>query len=591
MTEPPARTAAFKSPHEPTRVTRACPSLADDSLVASHGQLVTVVQVKDYLVTVSLLALCGALGCSGSHSDANDSGSLKAGSGACVDACGPIGAGGVSGAAAQPSGTAGKTGGAGSDDAAAGESATGGAGSQYGPKYFRLGDNPGYYGSGIDRRESAQLSVAAGATSLRTTLPEYYLQQWGDGIESDDYASYLPLGLGHHVCFLIGPSHEHSNAPASASNDDLAHYSPKNLYEPIFLANGDVNPDNYWAAYVARVAKTYGPYLDIYEVWNEPDQVGGNWQATKTWDTEPPNPSDLIWWNDTIFSYVRMLRITHEVVHQFDSDASVTVGGIGYGTFLSALLRYTDEPKAGAVTSDYPDTAAKYLDVVSYHYYPVFGGGSSDQGVDGLLAARDDYRTRLDAAGAGARQFVVTETGAPRYAVGGNVGGAQYSASYLVKAMTLGHFEGLIGIDWFAQGDGAAEGASSDSFQYMGLYFDYSKATQVSEVKISPQGQAYAWLSTWLPGSAPDPAALAALDLPDLIRGAAFTTVAGHLYVLWARTSSDEGATATFALPASTPATVHSFDLILGPSEATVPPSDGAISLSLSGMPVVLEID
>ncbi len=533
-------------------------------------------------LSVASVVACGSSGSDGAKA------SGAGGTASCTESCDPNGGAstGASGASAQ----GGVGNGTGGSAPSGGASATGGAGTPYGPKYFRFGVNPGFYGSGIDRRESSQLSVQAGATSLRTTLPEYYLKQWGDGIESEDYASYTPLGLGHHVCFLIGPTHEHSNAPASAQDYELAHYSPKNLYEPIFLASGEVNPDNYWAAYVARVAKTYGQYLDMYEVWNEPDQVGGNWQATQAWDTAPPKPADLIWWNDTVFSYIRMLRITHEVVHRFDSDASVTVGGIGYGSFLSALLRYTDEPKAGAVTADYPDTAAKYLDILSYHYYPVFGGGSSDKGVEGLIAARDDYRTRLDAAGAGARQFVVTETGAPRYAVGGNVGGAQYAASYLVKAMTLGHYEGLVGIDWFAQGDGAAMGASMDSFAYMGLFFDYSKAMQVSDVKISPQGQAYAWLASWLSGSAADPDALAALALPDTVRGAAFATDAGHLYVLWAHTTDDESATASFALPASGAATVHTFDLAKGASKASAMPSGGKVTLSLTGMPTAIEV-
>ena len=533
----------------------------------------------------AVCALSCALACGSSKSD--DQGNAHAGNAACAEGCAASGSNGTSGG--EPGTAASGGNGSGGATPSAGASATGEMARVYGPKYFRLGDNPGFYGSGIDRRESAQLSVAAGASSLRTTLPEYYLQKWGDTIEVEDYASYLPLGLGHHVCFLIGPSHEHSNAPADAQDYELAHYSPKNLYEPIF-EDGNVNPNNYWAAYVERVVKTYGQYLDMYEVWNEPDQVGGNWQATEAWDKTPPNAKDLIWWNDSIFSYIRMLRITHEVVHKFDQDASVTVGGIGYGTFLSALLRYTDEPKAGAVSAEYPNTAAKYLDILSFHYYPVFGGGTSDAGADGLLAARDDYRARLQAAGAGDRQFVVTETGAPRYAVGGMVGGTDYAASYLLKVMTLGHYEGLVGIDWFAQGDGAAIGASTDSFAYMGLYFDYSKAMQVSDAKLSPQGQAYAWLKGWLPNTAADPGALAKLELPEGVRGAAFLADdERHLYVLWAHTTTDETATATFSLPASGPASVRTFSLEKGETLATVEPSGGRIALSLSGTPTVIE--
>ena len=284
-----------------------------------------------------------------------------------------------------------------------------------------------------------------------------------------------------------------------------------------------------------------------------------------------------------------MLRVTHEVVHRFDTDASVTVGGIGYGSFLSALVRYTDEPKAGAVSAEFPEKADKYLDIVSYHYYPVFSGGSSDQGVDGLLSARDDYAARLSAAGVGARQFVVTESGAPRYAVGGKVGGTDYAASYLIKAMTLGHYQGLLGIDWFAQGDSAAVGASTDSFAYMGLYFDYSKATQVSDTKISPQGQAYAWLATWLPNTAADPDALAALALPASVRGAAFRTEGGKaLYVLWAHTTADESAQAEYSLETAGAVSVRRFDVTKGASTATVKPSGGQAVLALTGMPTVI---
>jgi len=527
--------------------------------------------------------------CGGSN-ESNAVNGAHAGNASCVEECGTSGSPGLpAGASGSANGAAGAGNDPGTGDA--GASAMGQPGTGYGPKYFRFGDNPGYYGSGIDRRESAQMSVAAGASSLRTTLPEYYLQKWGEEIEVADYAAYQPLGLGHHVCFLIGPSHDHSNAPADASDSELAHYSPKNLYEPIFNGDGSVNSNNYWAAYVEKVAKNYGPYLDMYEVWNEPDQVGGNWQATEAWDKTPPNPKDLIWWNDSIFSYVRMLRITHEVVHKFDQDASVTVGGIGYASFLSALLRYTDEPNTGAVSADYPHTAAEYLDILSFHYYPVFGGGSSDAGVDGLLKARDDYRAQLAAAGAGERQFVVTETGAPRYAVGGNVGGAEYSASYLIKVMTLGHYEGLVGIDWYAQGDGAAVGASTDSFAYMGLYFDYSKAMQVSDAKLSPQGQAYAWLRNWLPNTAADSSALAQLELPDSVRGAAFLTDdAHHLYVLWARTATDESATAEFSLPTSGTAVVHTFSVDSGEKVTMVEPNAGKVALELNGVPTAIEV-
>ncbi len=529
----------------------------------------------------------GALGLVLAACSSSGGGAGKGAAGGTSGANGNAGASSA-GSSGDPTGTSGDS----SAGSSAGNGASGsGTGSGTGPTGFRRGVNPGYYGAGIDRRESAQLSVAAGASSLRSPLPEYYLKQWGDDIEVGDYAYYQSIGLDRIVVFLEGPTAEHSNAPAGASTDDLSHYSPKNLYEPIFLADGSVNPNNYWAGYVARVVQNYGAYVDTFEVWNEPDQVGGNWQATTTWDTAAPKAADLMWWHDSVFSYIRMLRVTWEVVHKLHPSCRVTAGGIGYDTFLAALLRYTDEPKAGAVTADYPDTGAKYLDLVDYHYYPVFGGGSSDHGVDGFLQARDSYRARLTSAKAGDREFLVTESGAPRYALGTYPGGTDYSASYLLKCMTLAHYEGFVGVDWFAQGDGAKPGASMDSFQYMGLYLNYADAMTTAEAKLSAQGQAYAWLASWLPGSAADTAALSALALPTAVRGAAFQTSTGsHLYVLWAVTTNDETASASLSLPASTSVTVHTFSTTAAPKTETKPASAGSVTLALTGKPTVVEV-
>lgn len=455
---------------------------------------------------------------------------------------------------------------------------------------FRRGVNPGYYGPGIDRRESAQLSAMAGVDSLRTPLPESYLAQWGAAIEVSDWAYYETLGIDHHVVFLIGPTRAHSTAPSSAADWELDHYAPKNLYEPIFLDDGTVNPENYWASYVADVAQNYGGRIDIYEVWNEPDQVGGNWQVTETWDTDPPTASELPWWNASIFAYVRALRITHAVVHTFDPDARVTVGGVGYPSFLAAVLRYTDEPDSGAITGRYPATGGAYLDALSFHYYPVFGGGSSDRGVDGFLESRQAMEDVLTAAGITGLGFVATESGAPREALGGNPGGATYSASYLIKLMTLARSAGMLGVDWFAQGDGAAVGEATDSFETMGLYYDYSAATSVGDVDVSPQGRAYAWVGTWLDDLAPDAAALAALALPGTVRGAAFAKAGGgNLYVLWARTTGDESATANFSFPTTNDVTVRTFDPNVGGSSSNATPTGGHVMLALTGVPTVIE--
>lgn len=459
-----------------------------------------------------------------------------------------------------------------------------------GPFAFRRGVNPGYYGPGIDRRESAMLSIGAGVSSLRTTLPERYLAMWGDAIEEGDYAFYADHGLDDHVVFLIGPSAEHSSAPDGTPEWQLDHWAPENLYEPIFLGDGSVNPENYWASYVARVAQHYGDHLAIYEVWNEPDQVLGNWPVTQEWDTRAPLASELVWWQDTFFAYVRALRIAHEVVHRFDEDAMVTVGGVGYPNFLRAVLRYSDEASAGAVDGDHPAGGA-YLDCLSFHYYPVFGGGSSDRGLDGLLEQADAMRAALSEVGLGDLPMVVTETGAPRTAVGETPGSPTYAANYLLKAMVMGHYEGWLGIDWFAQGDGNAAAQATDSFASMGLYLDYSMATEPSAVLRSAQGDAYAWLATWMQDTAADEASLLSLALPDDVRGAAFRRGDGsRVYVLWATATGDESATATYELPADADARISTFRVESGAAASTERPSGGHITLALTSTPTVVEL-
>ena len=448
--------------------------------------------------------------------------------------------------------------------------------------WFRHGENAGYWGPGIDDSESAMLAAAAGCDSQRISLPESYLAQWGADIEEHDFGTYASVGMDHLVVFLTSPSRAHTSAAASVSNDDLAHYAPANLYEPTFLADGSVNPNNYWAAYVAEVVQHYGSQIDIYEVWNEPDQVGGNWMATTHWDTQPPTPSDLVWWNDSIYSYIRMLRVTHEVVQHMDPSGAVTPGGIGYPYFLSALLRYTDEPTHGAVDADHPLTGYGYMDVLSYHYYPVFAPGNSDIGADGLIAARDAYDAVFAAAHVAPLSYVVTESGAPRRMIDTPQGSAEYARNYLLKIMTRGHAEGLLGIDWFILGEPAT---AHTSFDTMGLYDSYTTATTVSDCHIDDTGVAYATLGHHLHAARHDPTA----TIPTGARGAGFTAADGsHVLVLWVRNETDESAHATVSLTSDHAWTQHAWDWSRTHAETTLTPTGGSISLDLTSAPVFL---
>ena len=84
----------------------------------------------------------------------------------------------------------------------------------------------------------------------------------------------------------------------------LNYYSPQNLYQPIWNADGTINPNNYWANYIYKTVSIYKPYVKIWEVWNEPDFTN-NYNATQAnWWNGAPATADLPYWNDSIFSYI-----------------------------------------------------------------------------------------------------------------------------------------------------------------------------------------------------------------------------------------------------------------------------------------------
>ena len=89
--------------------------------------------------------------------------------------------------------------------------------------------------------DSAALARKAGANSQRAKLSEQHLATWGDDIEVNDMKAYEAMGMSNLVAFLGGLTAEHSTAPPGKASWELEFYSPRNLYEPIFLPDGELN--------------------------------------------------------------------------------------------------------------------------------------------------------------------------------------------------------------------------------------------------------------------------------------------------------------------------------------------------------------
>ena len=513
----------------------------------------------------TVVFLSSLLGCSGNGGGQATSSSGFAGSGGA-------GASGSSG-----------TGASGGEGTGAGGSGAGGM--LGGP--FKYGVNFGHPNPKWGDPDDAFLSAEAGANSARVKLPEAHLDMWGYDIEVNDMKSYAQLGMSEHIAFLTTPIAAHSTAPGGIQSWELEYYAPTNLYEPVFQGDGSINPNNYWGAYVYKTVSTYKTWVRTWEIWNEPDWVP-DWQVTQKWETDPPTKAELVRFNGSIFDYIRMLRVSTEAAKKADPEAKIALGGIGYPSFLSAILRYTDNPAGGAKTSEYPETGAAYFDVVSFHYYPVFGPGSSDEGVAGFLDEYTQLVKKLDNAGVSGKSFVVTETGAPHVQVGNAPGGPDYGPNYLVKVMVAAQAAGIGRIDWFVMSDGKALGASTNPFDYMGLYLDVSMLGQTSEAVRTESGKAYRTLGKLLSGARFDSATTAALALPDTVDGKAFRLPdMRRAFVLWAKTKGSETASATVDIKTDKP--MQTYDLDYGDGGGIVEqiPNGGVVSEVLMGRPRV----
>ena len=237
---------------------------------------------------------------------------------------------------------------------------------------YRTGNGIGGIGNGWDDGRLSNLSSWAGYDGQRKKLPEYHLDYWGIGIEIGDCKTNTKCGILDVVGYLCGPSEAHSSKRLPYNNNNREIMPPSNLYEPIWLEDGSVNPNNYWANFINQTVTLYKDHIKIWETWNEPDYVT-NYQKTAKWESEPPNKDDLVHWHGTIFEYIRLLRITYEVGKKADPSCWIATGGLGYTSFLDAILRYTDNPIDGSVTDDYPAYGGAYFDCDAYHQYPKYG--------------------------------------------------------------------------------------------------------------------------------------------------------------------------------------------------------------------------
>ncbi len=453
------------------------------------------------------------------------------------------------------------------------------------PGHFRYGTNMGVY---YPWRDENLADIAAGnpeldvegigINALRPLLPEWFLEYWGYDIRLDAFKHYDKLGIQDNVVFVGYPAEEHRDKNQYCPNVNSTLFA--NMYLPIW-DNGEngtpVNDSNYYAAYLYKMVSVYNPYVKYWEIWNEPDFdfVGNSSKQPGeefNWWEYDPKPCEFAL-NAPVEHYVRLLRISYEVIKYLAPEDYVALGGIGYPSFLDVILRKTDNPAGGAVDSQYPLKGGAYFDVVSFHSYPhidnstrvwdneIFGFKyfrHSDRCVDGLLARQAQMRGVLEKYGYDGETFpekhwILTETNIPRVRFDEYMGSDEAQRNYLIKTFVASQMNDIDQVDVYTLGDIRTYDGSKSEFFSMGLYYALDSVALYNQ-RAAPGGIATRTTSMLLKNKRFDEEKTTVMNLPAGVRGGAFRDDFGkYTYVLWAETSTDqsEKAEAEYSFPAS----------------------------------------
>lgn len=441
--------------------------------------------------------------------------------------------------------------------------------------YFGYGTNLGYY----PPWSAEQLGDLAfgnplvgvpgvGITTLRSALFEFFQEQWGYDFRVRTFKHYQNLGDTDHVLFVGYPKWEHRDTTHYC--DDIPSELFANLYEPIWddgLNGTPYNDQNYYAAYLYKTVMLYKDYVKFWEVWNEPDYsfsamsiyapgVAGNW-----WENNPdPCDYDI---HAPIFHYIRMLRISYEIIKTIDSTAYVAIGGIGYPSFLDAVLRNTDNPDDGSIDEDYPLKGGAYFDVLSYHVYPHIDASlrtwnneqqkfnykrNTDEAVKGVIDLKDRFQAVLSKHGYDGQKYpekewIITESNVPRKPLNEGFGSDEVQRNFIIKALVESQKYNIKQFHIYTLGDEWNSDEATQQFeeyQIMGLY-DKLTGRRLSEIKANDVGIAYRTCSELLYGKRFDAKKFEALKLPTGINGGVFRNDIGEtVYVVWAETTQDQ---------------------------------------------------
>jgi len=432
---------------------------------------------------------------------------------------------------------------------------------------FSYGINPGYYSPAWTDQKLSEIAAWAGVHSSRLSLPADFLENWGVQARTKEFSYYTNRLKFNELTVFIGS--------ASSKNRDIQVYPGcsetskafKGIYKPAWIEGKNksfrINPENTLAAYVYKVYLNYGKYITYWEVFNEPDftynwVVASKKEVSDSWWSNPPNPKDLPNLNCPIYSYVRMLRVTYEVIKRLNIKELITTGGIGYPSFLHQLLNVTDNPDQGKVSAEYPLKAGAYFDVLSFHDYPFYYlsfwdnkvgkkiyNRHSDAAAEEFITKKDLYEQILVENGYDGKLYprkylLCTELNIPakQYKNSDDIGSDEAQKNFTIKSLVLAQKNKISQLYYFVLGRSADRDQSNDPYQLMGLYYNLKTNFPGRQV-MTPQGVAFKTTSLLLYGYVFNDRLTNNMNLPATTGGAAFKKKNDVIFVLWARTNKD----------------------------------------------------
>jgi len=443
---------------------------------------------------------------------------------------------------------------------------------------YHYGVNQGWYGTNWNSPQIGKLARDLGVRTLRIPLYDEFFATYGLHNLVPDFVYYADsLGAKDMVAFIGKPSAANRDTTVYPGSNERA-ISFLGLYEPVWLdkEKKTINIKNTYAKYLFDVVQLYGKYIKFWEIVNEPDftHSAGGWlgdfdpSSSATWFKYNPKPEELVNLKAPITTYIRLLRVSWEVIKTLQPDDYICTGGIAYKSFLDALLRNTDNPVDGSVTSQYPLQGGAYFDVLSFHSYPMYYLKRWDQKLgkvvhfrhsDAAVEAFINIKAQMDSllklygydhTKFPRKQFICTETGLSRIMDGDNWGSSEGQLNFLLKAQVAAQKNNIKQLYWFHLGDMADPKAQ---FDQMGLYY-YFGDQKPFNAKPTQQGIGLKTMTELLYEKKFDSLRTASMLLPTNVDGGAFKGKDGkYVYVLWAKTSTDlsEQAVATYSFPAN----------------------------------------